>query len=221
MSNAKGKIPTKPIDLIGYARLIGERCRENQTATKWNIPSATLGRLIDLVFQAQTAFDANNEKATKNHQTAAALRDAVKKLHDALVEFINGLLANDKVPDAALAEMNIRPRHPGRHEPIPAPTDFPVLTLGAPARQTVHVYLSEAQEGAPHRYLSTPAHHAARLRWHFSDGEEIHYEDLTQKKLILTLAPEAVGRTLVADACWLNPRLQPGPWSAPQSILVV
>jgi hypothetical protein len=221
MSQSRGRIPAKPIDLIGYARLISDCCHENQPATKWNIPTASLARLIDLVFKAQTAFDANNEKATKNHQTSAALRAAAKKLHDALVEFINSLLANDKVPDEALAEMNIRPRHPGRHEPIPAPTDFPILTLSAPARQTVHIYLSEAQQGAPHHYLSTPTHHAARLRWHFADGEEIHYEDLTQKKYILTLNAEAVGKIIVAYACWLNPRLQPGPWSSTQSILIV
>jgi hypothetical protein len=59
------------------------------------------------------------------------------------------------------------------------------------------------------------------LRWHFTDGEEIHYEDLTQKKHILTLPPEAVGKTIIADARWLNPRLQPGPWSSTQSILIV
>ena len=220
MSHSRGKIPAKPIELIGYARNIGERCHENQPATKWNIPSAQLARLIDLVFKAQSAFDANNDRAAKNHQSAAALSGAVKELHDALALFIDNLLANDKVPDTALAEMEIRPRHPGKREPIPAPVDAPAVTLTAPARQTVHVYLAEAQEGAPHTYLSTPSHHAAKLRWHFADGEEVHYEEITQKKHILSFAPEASGKTVQVEACWLNPRLQPGPWSAGQSQIV-
>ncbi|MDR1146676.1 MAG: hypothetical protein LBK71_11155, partial [Verrucomicrobiales bacterium] len=221
MSKSRGKIPAKPIELIGYTRAIAERCRENQAPTKWNIPGAQLARLEESVTKAQTAFDTNNDKATKNHQTAAALRGAVKELHDALVEFINGLLANDKVPDTALAEMNIRPRHPGKHEPLPPPTDAPVVTLTAPARQTLHLYLAEAQAGAPHTYLSTPGHHGAKLRWHFTDGEEVHYEDLSKKQHILSFGPEAVGRTVQVDACWLNPRLQPGPWSDPQTKLIV
>jgi hypothetical protein len=116
--------------------------------------------------------------------------------------------------------MNIRPRHPGKHEPLPPPTDAPVVTLTAPARQTLHVYLAEAQAGAPHTYLSTPGHHGAKLRWHFTDGEEIHYEDISKKQHIISFAPEAVGRTVQVDACWLNPRLQPGPWSDPQTKFV-
>jgi hypothetical protein len=52
---------------------------------------------------------------------------------------------------------------------------------------------------------------------HFTDGEEIHYEDLMQKKHILTLKAAAVGKTIVVDVCWLNPR----PQSAPQSIFIV
>jgi hypothetical protein len=220
MSYQHGKIPPKAIDLIGYARNIADRCHENQPATKWNIPTASLARLTDLVFKAQTAFDTNNDKATKNHQTAAALRGAIKTLHDALTEFINALLSNDKVPDTALDEMDIRPRHPGKHEPIPPPTDAPVLTAESTARLTLTVFLSEPQAGAPHTYLTTPAHHAARLRWHYADGEEIHYEDLTKKKHTLSFPPEAEGRKVTLEACWLNPRLQPGPWSDPQSKII-
>ncbi|MDR1303687.1 MAG: hypothetical protein LBK76_00540 [Verrucomicrobiales bacterium] len=220
-SHHQGKIPTKPIELIGYTRNITERCRENQAPAKWNIPGDKLAQLEELVTKAQTAFDHNNDKATKNHQTAAALRGAIKELHDTLVKFIDGLLFNDQVPDTAIAEMNIRPRHPGKHEPLPVPANAPVVTLTAPARQTLHVYLADAQEGAPHTYLSTPGYHGAKLRWHFTDGEEVHYEDISKKQHTLTFTPEAVGQTVQLDACWLNPRLQPGPWSDPQTKLIV
>jgi hypothetical protein len=40
--------------------------------------------------------------------------------------------------------MDIRPRHPGKHEPLPVPTDAPVLTVENTARLTLTILLSEA-----------------------------------------------------------------------------
>ncbi|MDR1483579.1 MAG: hypothetical protein LBT09_02020 [Planctomycetaceae bacterium] len=126
MSKSNGYMPRKDAEFIAWAKTIYHDCHEN--AEEWEIPSEVIAQFSDLVDIAEEAFQSNADKERRNKASVSVKNAAFLSLKQFLQAFVNTLEGNLLVPDAAITAMGLRPRHPHAHQPIPVPTDAPVLT---------------------------------------------------------------------------------------------
>jgi hypothetical protein len=209
----QNKIPRQDSELLPYSRLIETTCRKNQAPTQWNISVSLLQQLTDLNNAYESAYNANAAVETKNHFTVAAKNAAGAALRAYLCGFVNYLLGNPLVTNEGLDAMGIRPRHPVHHQPLPPPTEAPIISLVTGQHHDVDIYLFNNQAGHPTTYLADPNHYGALLQYKFADTADWQQVILTRKHHTLIFDDTAEGQYLLARAAWLNPRLQQGPWS--------
>jgi hypothetical protein len=212
-THTTGTIPRQDSELLAYSRLIEATCRLHQTSAEWNIDTALLQQLTDLNTAAKTALDANASLETRNHFTVAAKNAALAALRAFLSGFIDYLLGNLSVTDEGLDAMGIRPRHPVHHQPLPPPSEAPVIALVTGQHHDLDIYFYKNQAGHPTTYLADPNHYGVLLQYRFEGAPDWQQAIITKKHHTLIFDDASEGKYLQVRAAWLNPRLQQGPWS--------
>jgi hypothetical protein len=210
MSHRSETAPAKEPEYLGWAQNIIKTSETN--AQEWGIQAGWLIQLRDFYQTAQTAWDANNNPATKSHTTVTAKNAAIAKLKGQISLFINFLESNTRVPDEALAAMNLRPRHPHAHLPKPVPVEAPVLTVITGQHHDVTAYVSTLQHGHPTEYLGA-GYHGFLLKYQFEGDTEVHQLVSTRKHRTLVFDEGKEGKYIKLSAAWVNARIEPGPWS--------
>jgi hypothetical protein len=204
-------MPVKDAEFIAWAKTIYHDCHEN--AEEWEIPSEVIAQFSDLVDIAEEAFQSNADKERRNKASVSAKDAAFLSLKQFLQAFINTLEGNLSVPDAAIESMGLRPRHPHAHQPIPLPTDAPVITAVVGQHHDVTTYASTLQHGHPTEFLKNGKYAGFILKY-LIDGET-QWQSIVSTKLHYTLifTDAEEGKRIRIQGAWINPRIQNGPWS--------
>ena len=211
MSKSNGYMPRKDSEFIAWARTIYNDCEANMET--WLIDLDQIAQFADFVDIAEDAYQQNANKELRNKASVSAKDAAFLHLKQFLQTFINTLEGNLNIPDEAITSMGLRPRRPHAHQPIPIPTEAPVLTAVVGQHHDVTNYVSTLQHGHPTEFLKNGKYAGFILKY-LVDGEtqwqtvistRLHYT------LIFTDAEE--GKYIRLQAAWLNPRMQNGPWS--------
>jgi hypothetical protein len=211
MTHHHGTAPVKEADYLGWAHNIIQTATDNATA--WSLQAGLLAQLKTTLQTAQTAWEHNNNPTLKNHATVTAKNAALARLKSELSLFIDLLESNTRVPDEALAAMNLRPRHPGAHQPKPAPEEAPVLTILTGQHHDITAYVSTLQHGHPTEYLNRGNYYGFLLKYQFEGETEVHQLVSTRKHRTLVFDESKEGRYIKLSAAWVNARIEPGPWS--------
>jgi hypothetical protein len=180
-------------------------------ASEWRLDPEQTAMLQTLTTNANVAYAANNNPASKNHITSVDKQFAFGELKRFLGTYINFLEGNIHVSDEALAVMQLRPRsHPARH-PISLPTIQPVISV-VRKHGELTVYVAQPQIH-PTSSIAPGNYHAFALQWKFEG--ETEYRTVISTRLHHTLFFDRKDETrrVILSAAFVNPRLQPGPWS--------
>jgi hypothetical protein len=204
-------MPAKDNEFLDWARNIANTCRKQQT--NWGLDVPLTEQVIAELSAATSAYGYNTDPGHKNHDTAAVKQLAFANLKRTLSVFINSLEGNLKVPDDALNSMKLRPRHPGSHQPHPVPEETPVLTVLTGQHHDVTVYVSTLQHGHPTEFLDTKHYYGFQLRYQFEGETDWQQRVITKKHKTLVFPDDKEGKYLTLQAAWVNPRIEPGPWS--------
>lgn len=194
---------------IAQAETINAQCHLH--ANEWALDPSVLATFDIKLSTAKTAYDANNDPSTKNAITAANKQAAFGDLKYFLSMYINTLEGNSNVPDSALQYMKLRPRHPGRHDPLPRPTD--ILTLSVVRQHDeMTVYASMPEHDQPTSSVGPKKHYGFMIRYTIEGGLQ---QTLTTTRLHHTFFfdREDEGKKVTFAGAWINPRLETGPWS--------
>jgi hypothetical protein len=204
-------MPIKDAEFIAWAKTIFYDCSENAEA--WEIASEVIAQFSDLVEIANEAFLVNSDKERRNKASVSTKDAAFLRLKQFLHTFVSALEGNLAVPDEAITAMGLRPRHPHAHQPIPVPTEAPVLTAVVGQHHDVTVYVSTLQHGHPTEYLKDGKYAGFVLKY-LIDGES-QWQSVVSTRLHYTLifTDAEEGRYIRLQGAWVNPRIQNGPWS--------
>jgi hypothetical protein len=218
---SRSKLPDEPHALLGYSRLIENTASANQKSDQWNLDTQRLAALKAANDHLDATLKANDQPETKNHFTVIAKNEAVAALKTILRGFINYLIGKtDKITDENLRQMGIPPRHHTRHEPLPPPAEAPVVVIRTGHNHDADLYFFDNQAGHPTQYLANPNYYAVLLKHRLKDEKECQQLTVTRKHLTLHFDPAAAGKELEVTAAWLNPRLEPGPWSDLEAAII-
>ncbi|MDR1268982.1 MAG: hypothetical protein LBK82_05605 [Planctomycetaceae bacterium] len=179
----------------------------------WGLDPTLLQQLNTSLGIAETTYQINIDKAVKSKTTTSAKNAAFVVLKQFLSAYVNLLEGNLLVPDDAIHNMGLRPRHPSAHQPLPIPDEAPVLVAIVGQHHDVTLYVSTLQHGHPTEYLKNGKYAGFILKyliegetqWQTVISTQLHYT------LIFTDAEE--GKYIRLQAAWVNPRMQNGPWS--------
>ncbi|MDR1304582.1 MAG: hypothetical protein LBK76_05090 [Verrucomicrobiales bacterium] len=214
-------IPAEPHALLGYSRLIETTAQANQKTDQWDLDARRILALKAVNDHLELALQANDAKETRNHFTVVAKDEAVSALLVILRGFINYLIGKtDKITDEILQQLGIPPRHHVKHEPLPPPTDAPVVVIHTGHNHDADFYFFNNQAGHPTKYLAAANCHAVLLKYRLQGTDDWQQQTITRKHLTKHFGLEAQGKALEAVAAWLSPTLQPGPWSDPETAIV-
>jgi hypothetical protein len=205
---SKMKLPDK--DFIAYASTINSQCTEH--STEWGLDAARLSTLSTLTVNANTAYEANSDKAKRNLITSTNKKTAFGELKHFLPLFIDYLEGNLTVPDEALEVMGLRPRTHHVHEPLPRPAEAPVLAV-IKQHDEMTAYVSRAELGHPTQSEKRKGYHGFKLRWRFEDETAFHIELSTRLHYTVHFDRADETKRVIMSAAWINPRLEEGPWS--------
>jgi hypothetical protein len=204
-------MPVKDAEFIAWAKTIYRDCAENSGT--WMLDPNLLNQFHELLLIATSTYESNADKELRNRATVKAKDAAFATLKLFLSTYVNTLEGNTNIPDEAIESMGLRPRHSHAHQPIPVPTDAPVLTAIVGQHHDVTTYASTLQHGHPTEFLKDGKYAGFVLKY-LVDGEtqwqtvvstRLHYT------LIFTDAEE--GKYIRIQGAWINPRIQNGPWS--------
>lgn len=195
---------------IASANTIKDQC--TQHAGEWQIDQERLNTLTVLTTNANTAYNANSDRATRNHITATNKKAAFAELKHFLSLFINYLEGNLSVPDEALAIMGLRSREHHAHQPYDRPDETPATKV-VRQHDEMTLYVSRAVQGQPTQSTTRPGYRGFKIRWRFED-ETVYRTDIsTRLHYTLHFDRQDEGRRVVIAVAWVNPRLEEGPWS--------
>ncbi|MDR2756800.1 MAG: hypothetical protein LBC20_13945 [Planctomycetaceae bacterium] len=211
MANEKRYMPRKDVEFIAWAKTIYRDCETN--AVIWGIDSEQLAQFADLVELADKAFQTNSNREQRNKASVYAKNAAYGNLKRFLQTFINILEGNLKIPDAAITSMGLRPRHRTAYQPIPVPTDTPVITVIVGQHNEIAVYASTLQHGHPAEFLKNEKYAGFLLKYRFEDAPQWQFVISTRLHYTLLFNDSDKGKYLLLQGAWLNPRMQNGPWS--------
>ncbi|MDR1140614.1 MAG: hypothetical protein LBL62_02910 [Planctomycetaceae bacterium] len=211
MPQRKRYKPETDAEFIAWAGTIHRDCTQN--AGMWNLDPMLLNQFSTLYDTAETKYHLNTNKDLKNRVTVNAKNAAFAVLKSFLSMYINTLEGNPNVPDEALSDMALRPRHPGAHQPIDVPTEAPVLAVIVGQHHDVTVYVSTLQHGHPTHFLKDGKYAGFMLQYKFEGETEWHTVISTKLHHILNFTEAEEGKYIILRAAWVNPRMQNGPWS--------
>ncbi|MDR1381662.1 MAG: hypothetical protein LBJ47_09320, partial [Tannerella sp.] len=197
-------------EFLALANNINDRSAVH--VTDWKLDADQVSALKVLVTNANAAYAANNEIATRNLTTSVAKKYAFSELKNFLSVYINALEGNLHVPDEALGVMGLRPRHRRARKPLDIPKVAPVMSVTR-QHDELTVYVSQPEYNHPAASVASEKYGGFALRWRFED--ETEYRTVNSTRLHLTLLFEGKDETrrVVLSAAFVNPRLQTGPWS--------
>jgi hypothetical protein len=208
MSNSSFKKPDP--QFLAHATTINKICRANATA--YGLDPTGILTFDTLLSTAKSAYEANIDAATKNATTSVAKKAAFAGLKNFLGMYINALEGNAKVPDSDIALMDLRPRHPQGHHPLPPPADKLVMSLDAQDDELT-VYVARPEHDQPTSTVAPERHFGFILRYKMEGDAD--YKTVVSSRLHHTLYFEHAdeGKRLFLSAAWVNRRMEPGPWS--------
>ena len=188
------------------ANNIDTECRTH--AGDWQLDPVDLSTLQTLTANANATYAANSDLSTKNRITVTNKQYAFAELKQFLSFFIKTLLGNRHVPEEVLTVMGLPSRKRHSRLPLPAPTDAPVISVTR-LHDEMRVYASRPKHGHP---VGAVKHYGFMLRWKKEDGD---YQIAISTRRSHTLRFEQADerKRILLSAAWVNPRLQPGPWS--------
>ncbi|MDR1983673.1 MAG: hypothetical protein LBQ28_02470 [Prevotellaceae bacterium] len=202
--------PSKDADYIAFALNISAQCTANQGA--WHLNEAMVTELQTLTDRANADYKVNSNRATANHQTVVNKNASFKALRTFMSIVIRSLIANLDVPNAELMAMGLPSREHHIHEPLPAPTEAPNISITLRHGEiTAHIH--RPSHGHPLEHAGRKRYHGFVLRYRKEDETEWHEKYTTRLHLTLTFDSADEGKHITLAAAWINPRLQHGPWS--------
>jgi hypothetical protein len=210
MNTYKSTLNKPDEQFLVMANNIYKQC--SQHSTEWKIDMERLDKLNTLTTNANTAYAANSDKATRNLITSETKKAAFNELRHFLSLYIDYLEGNLSVPDEAIAFMGLRPRtrHVRQYNPIP--TEYPTVRV-VKQHDDMTVYVSRAEIGQPKQSLTHKGYHGFKLRWRFIDETVEHIEMSTRLQFTLRFNSADETRRVAIAAAWINTRLEAGPWS--------
>jgi hypothetical protein len=202
--------PSKDADYIAFALNISAQCTANQGV--WQLDANMVTELQTLTDRANADYKVNTNRETANHQTAVTKKSSFKALRTFMSIVIRSLSANLNVPNAELVAMGLPSRERRTHEPLPAPTDAPSISVTL-QHGTITVHVKRPSYGHPLEHAGGKHYHGFVLRYCKEDETEWHDKYTTRLHLTLTFDNADEGKHITLAAAWINPRLQHGPWS--------
>jgi hypothetical protein len=197
-------------EFLAHANTINDQC--TQHLQKWQLDAERVTTLTTLTTAANMAYAANIDKATRNLTTSAHKNAAFGELKHFLPIFVDYLEGNLSVPDEALEIMGLRPRQHHASEPLPPPTEEPVLTTVRHHGQ-ITAYVALQEHGQPTQSTKRKHYRGFKLRWRFKGETVYHTEISTRLHCTIFFDQEDAAKIVEISAAWINPRLQEGPWS--------
>jgi hypothetical protein len=197
-------------DFLAQANAIDDLCVANKTA--WSLNDNRVDTLTTLVTAANSTYQANKNPVTRNASTAADKKEAFNALKHYLSTFIDYLEVTSTVPDTALEKMGLRSRQHQAHPPLPRPEDF--LSLSINIRRGEMVLFAARPEHIQATVGVGPVKYHGFMIQYRIEGEE-KYQTVISTKLSHSLFFDQAdkGKRVYISAAWVNPRLEPGPWS--------
>ncbi|MDR2121237.1 MAG: hypothetical protein LBP64_10270 [Tannerella sp.] len=210
MARRSGTLERPDADFLALANTIYSQC--SQHILEWVIDGDRFNEFDSLLKAANGAYEANSDKATKNAMTSAAKKAAFGELRRFLGAFIDYLEVNIHVPDAAIEYMGLRPRKRRASQPLPPPKERLVLLIRK-LHDDMTLYASRPDQGHPTESAGPKRYHGFMIRYKL-EGEAIYRMAVsTRLRHTLRFDRADTGRRVCISAAWVNPRLEPGPWS--------
>ena len=218
MSKNQGTLNKPDAEVLAHANTINSQCHQHEP--DWNIDANRLATFDTVLFNANTAYQANSDKATKNAITVANKNAAFGELKHNMGTFINYLELNTQVPDAALDAMGLRPRQHHAHLPLPRPAEQLVLSVKK-QHDEITVYAARPEQDQPTAGVGPTSYHGFALRYRVEGENEVE-KTVISTRLHHTLFFERTdeGKRVFLSAAWVNPRLEEGPWSGEISEII-
>ena len=211
MQHHKHYMPQTDSEFIVWARVIYDTCYSNLEI--WKLQPTIVEQFETILEDAEAKYQINANKEARNKISVVDKNTAFAALKSFLSTFINALEGNTFIPDSEIEKTGLRPRHHASHQPVPVPTDAPVLAVLVGQHHDLDTYVSSLQHGQPTQYLKDGKYYGFVLKYRLEEETEwrtvlstkLHY------RLIFTEAEE--GKHILLQAAWINSRLQNGPWS--------
>jgi hypothetical protein len=119
------ELPDK--EFLDHANSIYDNC--SQHSMTWNMDSSQMEDFKTFLTIANNAYKANSDPSSRNRITSMEKKRAFADLKHRLSIFVNYIESNLNIPDEALAYMKLRPRVQTGRQPIPAPTEAPIVEV--------------------------------------------------------------------------------------------
>jgi hypothetical protein len=210
MASRRSTLHRPDEQFIALANTIYTQCLEHAEA--WAIDPQQLATCASLLAAATTAYEASLKRATRTMATTAVKRSAFMALRRFLSRFIDYLEGNVAVPDTAIATMGLRPRTRTLRQPLSRPTEAPGLVV-----TRLHGQLNVHAIRPSHGHLSSNVigdrYYGFMLRYKKEGDTDFHIVVSTRMRRILQFEQADEGKRISLSAAWINPRLEPGPWS--------
>jgi hypothetical protein len=209
MSRNEGILNKPDAEVLAKANSINSQCHLHET--DWGLDQPRLATFDTVLFNANTAYAANSDSATKNAVTVANKNAAFGELKHVESTFIDYLELNTQVPDAALAAMGLRPRQRHVYQPLPRPKENIVITTKK-QHDEITVYAARPEQDHPTDGVGPVHYHGFALRYKVEGEVE---KIVISTRLHHTFFFERTDETkrVTISAAWVNPRLETGPWS--------
>jgi hypothetical protein len=211
MPHYKAYMPIKDADFLAWAKTIHKYCYDNMAV--WQLDGEPLERFRTLLNTAEEKYQKNTDKSTKNRESVLEKKAAFAALKTFLQLYTNLLEGNEHIPDQSIEEMGLRPRHRSKHQPNPAPTESPILSVTTRHHYEVDTYASTFQSGHPSEFLSDKKYGGYMLRYKLEGDTDWKTVISTKLHYTLFFTEAEVGKRIILQAAWVNTRMQHGPWS--------
>ena len=212
-------VPRKNKEYLAFTRNIHEQIALNLTI--WKVDQTLANDFFSKDDAAQAADLINSNSEFSCRHTAKIAQYTMADLKSFMGPFTNALLGNLNIPDEEIEALGLRPRHPGKHEPIPQPREDVMVGLVTGHHHDVDAYFSTLQHGQPTKHITDHRkHHGFILRYKVDGDTEWRFLISIRKHRTLVFNDADEGKYLHAQAAWLNPRLEAGPWSEEVIVLI-
>jgi hypothetical protein len=210
MTHSQSTLHKSDAQFLAQANTINEQCHQHEP--DWQIDPNRLMTYDMFLGNANNAYAANNNEVTKNAITSATKKAAFGELKHFMGPFIDYLEVNTSVPDTALEYMGLRSRQHHAHQPLPRPEEAPVISVRR-LHDELTVYVAQPEHDQPTAGVALRQYHSFMLRYKFEGDADYKMVVSTRLHHTLFFERDDEGKRLSLSAAWVNPRLEPGPWS--------
>jgi hypothetical protein len=217
MSNSKSTLQKPDEQFLAQANTISTECHEHEV--EWKVDEEQVQTFDVKLNAANAAYAANKDLSKKNATTSEHKKATFAELKNFMGLFINTLEGNTRIPDEALARMQLRPRHHHVFEPLPRPKELPVFSIRK-QHDEITVYVAKPEYDQPAATIAPGHYHGFALR--YKKEGDADYQTVVSARLHHTLIfePEDDGKRLFFSVAWVNPRLETGPWTMETSEII-